>query len=76
VASIVWLITKGKLWSFASFTENVMDVNPLCITYLNFITFIIEGFLFLIIFIVDYFRDRTRNKIILEVIDVCIDELN
>jgi hypothetical protein len=74
VASIVWLITKGKLWTYASFTETVMDVNPLYITSLNFTTFIIEGFLFLIIFIVDYFKDRTRNKIILEVIDVCIDE--
>jgi hypothetical protein len=76
VASAVWLITKGKLWSFASFTDYVISVDPIFITFLNFITFIIEGFLFLVVFIVDHFKDRTRNKIILEVIDVCIDELD
>lgn len=77
VAIIIWLITKGALWgiSIVPKGESFSDINPLFVTVLNFITYIFELFLFLIIFIQDYFRSKKRNRIIIEVLDVCIEEI-
>lgn len=76
VAIIIGVISKGALWSISTFSGDIgnLDVNPIYITILNYLTYIIEFFLFLIIFIKDYFKSKVRNKIILEILEVCIDE--
>lgn len=76
VAIVITVITKGALWSISTFTGNTgsLNVSPNYITVLNYSIFIIEIFLFLIFFIKDYFKSKTRNKIILEILEVCIEE--
>lgn len=76
VALVVWSINKGSIWGVSQFSGNPDEIiiSTLYLTCLNFITIIYEGLLFLVVFILAYFKDKKRNKIIIEVIDVCIDE--
>lgn len=76
VAILIWIISRGTLWGLATFSGDSGDFNikPVFITILNYITYIIEFLLFLAIFIRDYFRSKKRNRIIIEVLDVCINE--
>lgn len=77
VAIVIGVVSKGVLWSISTFTGDTgsLNVNPIYITVLNFSTYIIELFLFLTIFIKDYFKSKARNKIILEILEVCIEEI-
>lgn len=78
VAILIWVISRGTLWGLSTVPDGgvVSEVSPLFLTVLNFSTYIIEFLLFLAIFIKDYFKSKMRNKIMLEVLDVCIDEVS
>jgi hypothetical protein len=55
--------------------NNTLNINPIYQKILN-VTFIIFGIiLFLVLFIKDYFKDKTRNKMIIEILDVCIENI-
>jgi hypothetical protein len=44
------------------------------LTILNYATLVLEGFLIFTVVIKDYFIHKRRNKIRIEILDVCIEE--
>lgn len=78
VAVIVWGINRGYFLDLSKVKDDItsLGINPEFITGLNLMTFGLQGVLFLGIIISDYFSSKKRTKIIIEILDVCIDELD
>lgn len=75
IALVIWGINKGSFWEFSKTDGTLFEVHPNYLTILNYVTLIFELVLFLGVFIKDFFDGKRRNKIVLEIIDVCIDEM-
>lgn len=76
LAIVIWGVNKGYLLSLAQYTgdTSTLGVAQSYITVLNFISFIIIGITYFALLIIDYFSGKKRIKIVLEILDVCIDD--
>lgn len=77
VAVTIWGLNKGIIWNLASVINmpSLLNVNSTYIKVLNFIVILFEGLLFYIYLINDYFINKHRNAIIVEIIDVCVENI-
>ncbi|MFF2449351.1 hypothetical protein ACFVSW_20115 [Neobacillus sp. NPDC058068] len=77
VAISAWGINKGFL--FAISKENVGNlekiVNPNYVVAWNYASILLLGIIALAVFIKVYFKEKTRIKIILEIIETCIEDI-
>ncbi|MGG3890062.1 hypothetical protein [Metabacillus fastidiosus] len=78
VTVIAWSINKGTIWGSLTLSgmPKEMIIDTTVFKILNFLTILYEILLFLIVFILGYFKSKKRNKIIVEILDVCIDEFD
>lgn len=75
VAIIIWGINRGYILEFIKIKSDIPStVSPIYLTILNYATLVLEGFLIFTVVIKDYFIHKRRNKIMIEILDVCIDE--
>jgi hypothetical protein len=76
LAVIIWILNKGVLWGISSANEvNIVTINTTFYSVLTFLTYLFEILMFLTVFIKEIFKSKRRNKIVLEILEVCIDEL-
>ena len=76
VAIIAWGINKGVILGFTKMNiEDIelLRVTPLYIEVLNYSTIIFLGGMSFAVLIKNYYKEKTRNRVILEIIDVCIE---
>jgi len=76
VAVVIWGINKGSFRNIASVTDKIvnLDISLTYVSILNILVLIFEGVLFFVILINDYFTNKTRNRILVEIIEVCIEK--
>ena len=74
VTILVWGITKGIIWTFASTNLRIHDsyVSETYATGWSFALAIWVIILFFVSWIGDYFNGKKRIKLIVEILDVCI----
>ncbi|OIJ11484.1 hypothetical protein BKP35_12130 [Anaerobacillus arseniciselenatis] len=72
----IWGINKGIVLEIARYSGDtrIIGVEPNFITILNIITFFTIGILFTSVIIKDYYLGKKRKKLIIEIIDICIEE--
>jgi hypothetical protein len=74
-AIVIWGINRGFVLEIVTYSGNtaLIEVSPVYFTILNFATIIFEGILIFAIIIKDYFKNKKRNRIIVEILEVCIE---
>jgi hypothetical protein len=74
-AIVIWGINRGFVLEIVKPSRNTsfVEVSPVYFTILNFVTIIFEGILIFAIIIKDYFKNKKRNRIIIEILEVCIE---
>jgi hypothetical protein len=75
ISIIIWGITKGHFLEIVKVDvdPNELDIHPTYFSFWIMITIIFEILLIFSVFIKDYFENKKRNKMILEILDVCIE---
>jgi hypothetical protein len=77
IAISTWGINKGFLFTISKGNVESIEriINPQYIIVWNYVTILFLGIIALAVFIKIYFKEKTRLKIIIEVIDTCIEDL-
>lgn len=78
VAVIAWGINRGYFLNLSRFKSSLssLGINPDIFTGLNLATLVFQGLLFFAIIIADYFKNKKRTKVIIEILDICIEEMD
>jgi hypothetical protein len=77
VAIVAWGINKGVVLGLAKINikdVELLGIQPYFVVILNYVTFVILGSISFAVLIKNYYKEKTRNKIILEIIEVCQEQ--
>jgi hypothetical protein len=79
VATIAWSINKGlilKLSEKNADSFEILGINTTYIIGMNYTTIVLLLVAGTVVLIKQFYEDKNRNKLILEILDVCIEEVD
>jgi hypothetical protein len=79
VATIAWSINKGvilKLSEKNADSFEILGINTMFIIGMNYTTIVLLLVAGTVVVIKQFYEDKNRNKLILEILDVCIEEVD